>query len=214
MPALFSPRSNRRVRRAVIALILVLGAIPVAAMVWVRMPPVTGQGRAPAQPVAFDHRLHVTGLRLDCRYCHAASEHAATAGLPPTQSCLPCHNRVWRESSAFQPVLQSLSGNRPIAWVRVNRLPDFVFFNHAVHVNGGIGCETCHGAVGEMARVRQAAPLTMAWCLDCHRDPERFRRPASAVTAMGWRPTPGEPKPAPLPAGRIRAITTCTACHR
>lgn len=194
MPPLFPPRSNRRVRRALIAFVIVLCGIPVVLMVWVRTPPVTGQDQGPAQPIPFDHRIHVTGLRLDCRYCHSGVERSAAAGLPSSETCVPCHNRVWRESSAFQWVRQSVSTRRPIPWVRVNRLPDFVFFNHAIHGKAGVGCETCHGQVSEMARGRQATPLTMAWCLDCHRDPGRVGRS--------------------LPAERIRAITTCTACHR
>lgn len=214
MPALFSPQSNRRVRQVLIVAVAALCALPVALMVWVRMAPVTGQGWAPAQPIPFDHRIHVTGLEIDCRYCHSAVERSATAGLPSIATCLPCHNRAWRETPIFQRVRESLVSQRPIAWVRVNRLPDFVFFNHAVHVKGGIGCEACHGAVEEMAPVRQAAPLTMAWCLDCHRDPEPFRRPVNAVTAMAWRPSPAQSRPAPLPAERILAITSCTACHR
>jgi hypothetical protein len=214
VPALFSPQSNRRVRTLLVAAVAVLCGVPAALMVWVRSAPVTGQGQAPVQPMPFDHRIHVTGLRIDCRYCHSAVERSATAGLPPSESCLPCHSRLWREGSIFEPVRRSLARNRPIPWVRVNRLPDFVYFNHAIHVTGGIACEACHGPVEEMAPVRQSAPLTMSWCLDCHRDPEPFRRPADAVTAMSWQPSPVEPKPAPLPGERIRAITTCSACHR
>jgi hypothetical protein len=214
MPALFSPQSNRRARRILFVAVAGLGAVPVALMVWVRMPPVTGQGRAPIQPIPFDHRIHAGGLRIDCRYCHSAVERSATAGLPSSETCVPCHSGVWREASAFQPVWQSLEKRRPIAWVRVNRLPDFVFFKHAVHLKGGIGCGACHGPVSRMGRMRQATPLTRAWCLDCHRDPQPFRRPADAVTAIDWRPSLGQPLPAPLSAERIRAITTCTACHR
>jgi hypothetical protein len=214
MAYLFSPGSNRVARAALLAAGLCLVLVPLGVMVWVRTPAVTGEGAAPSQPVAFDHRIHVAGLRIDCRYCHSTAESAPTAGLPPTETCIPCHSTLWREGPLFAPVRSSLGTNRPIPWLRVNALPDFVFFNHAVHLKGGIGCEACHGRVDRMARVRQVAPLTMSWCLDCHRNPEPYRRPANAVVAMGWHSVAGSVGPKPLPDDRITAITTCSACHR
>lgn len=214
MAALFSPRSNRIARRALAGGVLAVLLVPVGLMLLVRTPAVTGEGATSPQPVAFDHRIHVTGLRIDCRYCHSSVERAATAGLPSTETCLPCHSDLWQKSAPFAPVRRSLDSHRPIPWRRVNALPDFVFFNHAIHLNGGVACETCHGRVDRMARVSQAAPLTMNWCLDCHRNPEPYRRPAEAVVAMGWHPTRAAPSPPPLDAARIDAITTCSACHR
>jgi cytochrome c7-like protein len=214
MPALFTPRSNRLARGALVAAILLVIVVPVGLMIWVRTPAVTGQGRSAPQPIPFDHRVHVTALRIDCRYCHFSVERAATAGMPSSQICLPCHTTLWRESSVFAPVRHSISADRPIAWRRINGLPDFVFFNHAIHVKGGIACETCHGRVDRMGQVQQAAPLTMGWCISCHRDPEPHRRPADAVVAMGWRPGPADRPPRPLGAARIREITSCSACHR
>jgi len=214
MAALFSPSSNRVARVALAGAALVAVGVPVALMVWVRTPAVTGQGRAAPQPIAFDHRIHVTGLHIDCRYCHFTVERAATAGIPSSETCLPCHTSLWRESEVFTPVRHSIATRRPIRWQRVNSLPDFVFFNHAIHVKGGIACESCHGRVDRMAQVRQAAPLTMGWCIGCHRNPEPHRRPAGAVVAMGWRPGPGDRRPPPLGVARIREITSCSACHR
>ncbi len=214
MATLFSPRSNRIARGALGAALLLVVAVPLALMLWVRTPAITEEGRSAIQPIPFDHRVHVRGLRIDCRYCHDEVERAATAGLPSTETCIPCHSTLWRASSIFTSVRQSVATHRPIPWQRVNRLPDFVFFNHAIHVKGGIACESCHGRVDQMGQVRQAAPLTMGWCLDCHRDPEPHRRPAEAVVAMGWHPEPGGARPTPLGRERIRAITTCTACHR
>lgn len=214
MAALYSPRANRIVRRVLGTGLALLVVIPVGLMIWVRTPAVTGQGRSARQPIPFDHRIHVTGLRIDCRYCHSTADRAATAGLPATATCVSCHSALWLSSRFFAPVRRSLGTNRPISWVRVNELPDFVFFNHAVHARGGVACESCHGRVDEMAQVRQAAPLTMGWCLDCHRDPEPHRRPVEAITVMGWHPPPGAARPAPLAAARLDAITTCSACHR
>jgi Cytochrome c7 and related cytochrome c len=171
---------------------------------------------APVQPMWFDHRHHVTGYRIDCRYCHATVERAAVASVPPTETCVPCHQPVWRESRYFAPVRASLATGRPIPWVRVHDLPDYVFFHHAIHVRKGIGCETCHGRVDRMERVKQVAPLTMEWCLDCHREPERYLRPPSAITTMGYRPDrPQEEVGLELKrAYGIEEVTTCTACHR
>ena len=216
MPALFS-RSNNTIFRALLgAGVVVLVSVPAALIIWVRTPPVTGQHAAPEQPVPFSHQLHVTGFRIDCRYCHATVEHAASAGMPSTRTCLPCHEQVWRDGPWFAPVRRSLATGRPIPWVRVNRLPDFVFFNHAIHVAKGVGCESCHGRVDRMARISQTAPLTMGWCLDCHRHPESHLRPVTATTAMGYRP--------PVPQAalgarlareyRVERLVTCTACHR
>jgi len=214
MAALFPPRSNRIARGVLAGAVACLLLVPVGLMLWVRSPAVTGKGTTAIQPVAFDHRIHVTGLQIDCRYFHTTVERAAAAGLPSTETCIPCHTALWQGSSLFGPVRRSLATDRPIPWQRVNAVPDFVFFNHAIHLKGGIACETCHGRVDRMARVRQAAPLTMAWCLDCHRNPEPYRRSADAVVAMGWHPGQGFPHPAPLGAARIAEITSCSACHR
>lgn len=185
-------------------------------MGWVRTPYATGEGDPLEQPVAFDHRHHVADDRIDCRYCHADVEKGPSAGIPSADRCMGCHGQVWSESELLEPVRESYYTGRPIAWERVHRLPDFVFFDHSVHVTNGIGCETCHGRVDRMARIYQVAPLTMGWCLDCHRDPERHLRPLDAITAMGWKPrVPGEaPGPVLAEAYGVKPKTDCTACHR
>jgi Cytochrome c7 and related cytochrome c len=213
MAALFSPRANRIARWGLVTVLVLAVAIPAGLMVWVRTPAVTGQGRTATQPIPFDHRIHVAGLKVDCLYCHTTADRGASAGLPATAVCQPCHNDVWLSGPTFAPVRQSVATGRPIPWQRVNRLPDFVYFNHAIHVAGGVGCESCHGRVDRMAQVRQAAPLTMGWCLDCHRNPEPSRRPADAVTAMGWSAS-SQAAPPPLSPARRAAIVTCSACHR
>jgi hypothetical protein len=212
--ALFTPRSNRVAAQVLGMALAAVVVIPAGIMFWVRSPLVTGQGRGAAQPIPFDHRIHVAGLRIDCRYCHQSADREASAGLPGTTVCVSCHTPLWLSGQLFTGVRRSLATNRPIPWRRVNQLPDFVFFNHAIHLRGGIGCESCHGRVDRMAQVRQAAPLTMAWCVACHRDPEPRRRPEEAVTAMGWHAAPGAAAPAVLSAARISEMTTCSACHR
>ncbi|HEU4700085.1 MAG TPA: cytochrome c3 family protein [Gemmatimonadales bacterium] len=216
MPALFPPRTTPLARAMAFGLGLLVIALPVGLMWWVRQPPVTGQGRTAAQPVAaFSHRLH-TRFRIDCRFCHAGAERAADAGLPATTMCVPCHEPVWLSGREFAAVRQSLRTARPIAWNRVNRVPDYVFFNHAIHVNKGVGCETCHGRVDRMDLAHQAAPLTMGWCLDCHQDPAKQLRPVSAVTEMGYRPARPQAELGPelARAYHVRPLTDCTTCHR
>lgn len=216
MPALF-PRSANHTFRALLGLgVIVLVGVPVLLMVWVRTPFVTGQHDAPAQPVEFSHQLHVKGFRIDCRYCHSTVERTAPAGMPSSQTCLPCHSQAWRSGRLFGPVRRSLVSGQPIPWIRVNRLPDFVYFDHAIHVNKGVGCETCHGRVDLMPRVQQAAPLTMGWCLDCHRNPEPRLRPVSEMTTMGYRPRESQAELGVQLARtyHVQRLVTCTACHR
>jgi hypothetical protein len=194
MDPLFPPWSN-----SVLWLALGLGAaalvgLPALAMVWVRTPYQTGMLDPPEQPVEFDHRHHVTDDGIDCRYCHLQVEKGAMAGIPPTEVCMNCHAQIWSRSERLEPVRRSWETGEPIPWRRVHRLADFVYFDHSVHVNGGVGCPSCHGRVDRMARVYAVAPLTMGWCLDCHRDPGPHLQP----------PRDDVP-PAP---------TNCTACHR
>jgi hypothetical protein len=219
MPALFPRWTNPVARGSLLAIVAVAIGLPLALMGWVRTSYATGRNRDVAQPVPFDHRIHARGLQIDCRYCHASVERAATAGLPPTAACVGCHTPAWIESAPFAPVRASLSEHRPIAWQRVNALPDFVFFDHSIHVAKGVGCETCHGRVDEMARVAQATPLSMSWCLDCHRNPAPNLRPRAAVTQMGWIPTPTQAAGDSLGAQLmhqygVRRLTNCTTCHR
>jgi hypothetical protein len=173
-------------------------------------------GFAPRQPVEFSHRHHAGELRIDCRFCHATVETSAFAGMPSTQTCLSCHSQIFTNTSLLQPVLASAERNRPLQWSRVTHLPDYVYFDHSIHVNKGVSCTTCHGEVGRMALMAKAEPLTMRWCLDCHRDPGRRLLPPAAIFAA-------KTSPAPLP-GRPEALlrllhlhpanlTNCSTCH-
>ncbi|HEX5438002.1 MAG TPA: cytochrome c3 family protein [Gemmatimonadaceae bacterium] len=216
MSALFPRWSNLAFRTVLLVGAIGAVAVPFFLMGWVRTPAVTQQYHRPAQPVPFNHVIHVHGLGIDCRYCHSTVERAATAGIPATSVCVPCHNQTWMQSPAFAAVRRSLSTDMPIPWQRVNRLPDFVYFNHAIHVNKGVGCETCHGRVDRMTQVDQAAPLTMGWCLDCHRHPERYLRPVAQMTTMGWTPERPQREVGEelMERYKVRHLTNCTTCHR
>ena len=213
MAQLFSPRADALLRTAAIVLVA-FGTLGVFALwAFARTPAATGQYRTYAQPVPFAHALHVNGLQIDCRYCHTGVERSAFAGLPPTTACVPCHKDATFNSNLFAAVRASVSAGRPIPWRRVTSVPDFVYFNHAVHVRNGVGCETCHGPVPLMTQVYQAAPLTMEWCLQCHRAPERYISQADTAV-RGW--TRGDAERGRSLATRfdVQRLTSCTTCHR
>ena len=190
MAQIFHPSTNT------ISRVSIFGAVFfVAALAWLlaavnRSSYVTREGVVHAQPVPFSHKHHVSGLGIDCRYCHTSVEEAAFAGIPPTKTCMTCHAQIWTDSPMLEPVRHSYRTGQPIVWTRVNDLPDFVYFNHSIHVKKGIGCETCHGRVDQMPLTWQATSMQMEWCLDCHRAPERFVRPRELVFQMGWATSP------------------------
>jgi hypothetical protein len=192
--ALF-PQWTNTVARVSFALSL---GLPVAAicllMIYVRTPFVTDERIELAQPVQFDHRHHSWENGIDCRFCHTSVESSPNAGLPPTDRCLGCHGQVWNKSPRLEPVRQAFFTRLPIPWVKVHELPDFVYFDHSIHVGKGVGCVTCHGRVDQMPAVRQHASLTMTWCLDCHRDPAPNLRPKSEITNMLWRSGEHDPE--------------------
>lgn len=213
---LFPKGADAAVRLGLTLMALLAVGVPLFLMAWVRTPWVTGQFAAIAQPVAFDHRHHVVDDGIGCLYCHADVERSPHAGVPPTEVCMNCHSQIWNRSPLLDVVWRSYTESRPIRWQRVTDLPDFVYFDHAVHVHKGVGCETCHGRVDKMPRVYQTAPLTMTWCLDCHRHPEQYLRPVSEVLTMGYRPAGRQLDVgrALVSANHVRSLTYCTACHR
>jgi hypothetical protein len=173
-------------------------------------------GFAPAQPVQFSHRHHAGELRIDCRFCHATVETSAFAGMPSTQTCLNCHSQIFTNTAMLQPVIQSAARNVPLQWNRVTHLPDHVFFDHSIHVNKGVGCTTCHGEVANMALMAKAEPMTMRWCLDCHRDPGPQLRPAAEIFSATSPVVPSRGPQVELmqhynihPAN----LTNCSTCH-
>jgi hypothetical protein len=201
------------------ALAIVLVGVPVYVIVLVAYgasPKTINVGYQPTQPVAYSHALHAGELGIDCRYCHTTVEEAAYAAVPPTQTCMNCHKTIRAASEKLLPVRKSYATGTPIKWVKVHDLPDYVYFDHSAHVLRGVGCVSCHGRVDKMEVVWQVEPLSMGWCLDCHRDPEPHLRPAELVTQMDWVPMED-----PQALGRrlreqynINPSTDCSTCHR
>ena len=176
---------------------------------------VTQADTARQQPVPFSHKHHVGELGLDCRYCHTSVEVSASTGIPSTQICMNCHREIWSDSPILEPVRASYRTGAPIDWVRVHDLPDFVYFDHSIHVHKGIGCVTCHGRVDEMNLTYQKASLQMEWCLDCHRNPEKYVRPREEVFNLDWMPRDGHRSGAELAADyAIESRDDCSVCHR
>ncbi len=215
MAALFRPWTNTAFRIALIGIVGSASVLVATPMIWVRTPNWRKQLDQVDQPVEFDHRHHVQDDGIDCTYCHNLAFVSATAGIPSTDLCMGCHNQIWNDSPMLEPVRRSYFSGMPIPWNRVHDVPDFVYFNHAIHVNKGFGCISCHGRVDEMGRVYQVADLSMNWCLDCHRQPEKFVRPLDRITDMTWvaadQSTLG---PYLVREYGVRSITNCTACHR
>lgn len=167
------------------------------------------------QPVPFSHQHHVSGLGLDCRYCHTAVENASFANIPPVKTCMTCHSQIWKDAPVLEPIRQSWTTGVPVRWQRVYDLPDFVYFNHSIHVNKGVGCATCHGRIDRQPLTRRAQTLFMSWCLDCHRAPEKFVRPREAEFAMDYHPANQASLGAQLvSAYHIQKLTDCYVCHR
>lgn len=216
MAALFPRWSNTFAKLAIVFLLLLIVGGPVGAMLYVRTPWITGQYYEVPQPLEFDHRHHIRDDAIDCRYCHFSVETSPSAGMPPVEVCMSCHNQIWNNSPLLDPLREAYFTGRPLAWQRVHNLPEFVYFDHSIHVNKGVGCESCHGRVDRMAYVYQQAPMSMEWCLDCHRSPQEHLRPRSEITTMGYRPQ-GNPHQAGKRLAEeysVRSLVHCSACHR
>jgi hypothetical protein len=176
----------------------------------------TRQGDAREQPIPFSHAHHVGSMGIDCRYCHTSVDNSNYAVVPPTKTCMNCHSEIWINSPTLEPVRESYRTNASIRWTKVYDLPDFVYFNHSIHVYKGVGCETCHGRIDTQALTYQQPSLQMRWCLDCHRNPEKYLRPRDQITTMGYEPS--EPQ-AELGARlvkeyQVQKLDTCWTCHR
>lgn len=220
MTQIFHPSTNTISRVSIFgALFFLLGLLIVVYMIF-RSPYVTGVNVALDQPVPFSHEHHVRGLGIDCRYCHTSVEKSSFAGIPPTETCMTCHSQIWTESPMLAPVRTSMRTNTPIRWNRVHDLPDYVFFNHSIHVQKGVGCVSCHGQVDQMPLMWKAEPMTMEWCLGCHRNPENHLRPTSEVFNMNWLPPKDKDQVA---LGReliekhqipVQRLSDCYTCHR
>ncbi len=218
---LIPPWANYLVPGLVIVAIGVLTYVPLVAWLFLS-PETTDVGYRPIQPVPFSHKLHAGDLKMDCRYCHSTVESTSYAAIPDTKVCMNCHASIKSESENLKLVVDSYSSGQPVSWLKIHDQPDFVFFDHSAHVNHGVGCVSCHGRIDEMEVVHQAKSLSMAWCLECHRNPTPHLRPRSEVTNMTWDPqqigkTQSELGKELLTEYEIHTtkfLQNCTACHR
>jgi hypothetical protein len=194
---------------------LVLTGVVFGAWYWLS-PRFTDAGYAPLQPVPYSHKQHAGDLGMDCRYCHSTVERAAFAALPPTRTCMNCHTVILKDSLKLEPVRSSYASGLPLQWIKVHMLPDYTYFNHGVHLAAGVGCVTCHGRIDQMRVVQQVEPLSMSWCLECHRSPRPHLRPRDQIASMTYHAKTAGYDPE-KDASRARGVTPpvhCSGCHR
>ena len=212
------PQSANKLPLQIIVYLVVLSGVLTAGATYYMTPKYTRVGYAPVQPVPYSHALHAGQLGLDCRYCHSNVEKSGVANLPTAQTCMNCHNQVKKDSPLLAVVRHSFETGDPVPWVKIHQTPDYVFFNHAVHVNRGVGCWECHGQINEMEVVTHDKPLSMGFCLDCHRDPAPRLRPRDQVTNLDWRPADEATQRALgeklVRDWKIKPPQSCSGCHR
>src|SRR5215467_13448994 len=236
MSQIFHRSTNSLSRATIFGAVFIVAALGCVAYIVQGSPYVTYEGVRKPQPVPFSHQHHVTGLGIDCRYCHTSVEQSAFAGIPPTKTCMNCHAQIWTNAAFLEPVRESFRTGRSLEWTRVNQVPNFVYFNHSIHINKGVGCNTCHGPVDQMPLMYQYASLQMEFCLDCHRAPEKYLRPREEVFNMRYEAPSRDPAhqrevvfngqtyqeqtklgEALKQAYKVRSvydITSCNTCHR
>lgn len=212
---IFTPCADSMLRQALVGGVLAVG-LSVGAVYYYSMPRYTRVGYTPAQPVAFSHELHAGKLGMSCIYCHSEVERTSVANVPNTQTCMNCHQTIKANSPALAAVRDSWQNGTPVHWKQVYRLPNYAYFNHSLHVTRGVGCVSCHGQVNEMPVVTHEKPLSMGWCLNCHRHPERNLRPADQVTNMAWKPegNPEEVGKKLKDELNVFPPQSCQGCHR
>jgi hypothetical protein len=227
------PRSSNAIARAsLFGAVFVVGGLFGMLYIFQSSPYITHAGVHKSQPVPFSHQHHVTGLGIDCRYCHTSVEQSSFAGIPPTKTCMNCHAQIWTNAAYLEPVRESFRSGKSLEWTRVNQVPNFVYFNHSIHINKGVGCDICHGPVDRMPYMYQFASLQMEFCLNCHRAPEKYLRPREQVFNMRYdAPSTSEPVvmdgvayAGQLELGQalkkkykvrsVEDITSCNTCHR
>jgi hypothetical protein len=216
MAQIFHRSTNTIARVSIYGTLLLILLLGYAVDVVNKTAYVTEVNIARPQPIPFSHKHHAGELGLDCRYCHSSVEESSSAGMPPTQTCMTCHSQIWAQTEMLEPVRASYRDSKPIAWTRVNALPDFVYFNHSIHIAKGVGCTTCHGPVAQMNITWRGETLYMRWCLDCHNAPEQYLRPRSEVFNPFYEPPRNQ-----LELGqrlmkeyKVQRLTNCTTCHR
>lgn len=219
MPPIFPPKSNTIARGSIFAGVVLIAAVTGILTWYTHSSTFTRVGVSIPQPVPFPHSLHVAALGLNCRYCHDSVDKSSFADLPPTETCMTCHSQVQVNNPVLQPVRDSWQTGKPLVWNRVNRLPDFVYFDHHIHISKGVGCESCHGRVDQMTTDVKANTFYMSFCLDCHRNPAKYVRPKDQVYTMGYKPAEDQQT---LGARLVKEydimppsqLTNCSICHR
>jgi cytochrome c7-like protein len=219
MAQIFHRSTNFIARFSVLSVVFLIGLALIVVFTAARSPYYTNQDIVRSQPIQFSHKHHVGDDGIDCRYCHTGVENSAVAGIPPTKTCMNCHSVLFNNSAYLEMVRESYRTDKSLEWVRVHRLPDYVYFNHSIHINKGVGCSTCHGPVNQMPLIFQANSLLMQWCLDCHRNPEQVLRPKDQIFNMDWKAPQNQTElGAKLrTAYSIRTtaeLTSCSTCHR
>lgn len=216
MAQLFRPSSNTVAKVSIVAVVTLAASTLAVAYMADRGSWTTSVRDAPEQPIPFSHKHHVKDDGIDCRYCHTGVETSHFAGLPPTETCMTCHSQIWNNATLTQPIRDSWTSGKSIEWTRVHDLPDFVFFNHSIHINKGIGCSTCHGQVDEMPLMYKVNTLYMNWCVNCHRDPAKYIRPRSEVFNVDYKYPPNQAKLGPqlVKEYHVQSLTDCVTCHR
>jgi hypothetical protein len=219
MAQLFTPRANVYARTSILLVVAFTcgGGWVASEVLW--SPYVTYVDVPSNQPVPFSHKHHVGDDGIDCRYCHTSVEKSGFAGLPSTDTCMTCHSQIWTDAPVLAPVRNSLATGTPLKWNRVNDLPDYVYFNHSIHVAKGIGCSSCHGRVDQMPLTRKRETLYMKWCLECHRNPQNYIRPRENIYDMKWQPpadqaAQGRRLVAQYHVDTSGRLTNCSVCHR
>ena len=218
MAQIFHPSTNTISRVSIYGAVFIIATLGYVSYEVERSSYFTDVNVTRPQPVPFSHKHHAAELGIDCRYCHTSVEDSSFAGVPPTHTCMTCHSQMWATSPMLEPVRASYRSDQSLDWTRVNSLPDFVYFNHSIHVNKGIGCTTCHGPVGSMPLTWRAQSLQMEWCLNCHRHPERYVRPREDVFKVDYPYQPPEDQSTLglklVKEYKIKSLTNCSACHR
>lgn len=201
----------------VIVGVILVGTAVTVALAYYFTPKYTDVGYKPIQPVAFPHSVHADQLGIDCRYCHSAVEKSWYSNIPASSTCMNCHNQVLKDDPRLALIRESAATGTPIEWVQIHKMPDFVYFNHSVHVNRGISCVHCHGSINKMEEVQQAKPLSMSFCLECHRNPAPNLRPLDKITDLDWDPHKNLAKDwgkTKMKEWHVESLQNCNACHR
>jgi hypothetical protein len=219
MSQIFSRSANAIAHFSLVGALLVVATLGWVILLLMRSDYVTGANTNITQPIQFSHMHHAGGMGIDCRYCHTSVEQSSFANIPPTKTCMNCHSQIWTNAPILEPVRASFRENRPLRWQRVHDLPDFVYFNHSIHVAKGVGCATCHGPVDRMPLMYQENSLQMSWCLDCHRNPAKYIRPKDQVFNMAYQrpaddPGLGERLVKEYKIASTLQLTSCSTCHR